>query len=425
MNSMNFRPFNFKITLPDISKLERKDSIIVFLLNGMALAASIINEKLIEKTLPQITLMFGMIALYLTSSFLIYKGKNHSKRTLLMLFRCLFLSTFIITIGLDFKVFHFFHIFFLFFLTFSIEEVKERFLYPILLFFIFIIKIEIPLAVKFIISFFLLLSSAILIILLKNRKSNEDLATSQDSPKLNKETLIINEATKLAALTEMSNGVTHEINNPLTIIAGVTQIMDMKLENNNLKNDDLKGLIDTIQKATERASHVVRRLEEFSRDGSKDPFRITSIQTLCLDSIDIFNERFHKLDIKVKTDQLKSFSINCKAIQIVQVLFHLINNSLFEILKLDKKWIEFSSKEDNSFIYLRITDSGHGIPIQVVKNMFEPFFSGKDENKEGTGLGLSIAKIILTEHRGNISYDLFKGHTSFLLKFPKISNESS
>ena len=166
------------------------------------------------------------------------------------------------------------------------------------------------------------------------------------------------------------------------------------MENNKLQESDLKNFLETVFSATERASHVVRSLEEFSRDGSKDPFQVISLKTLCLDSIDIFKERFNKLDVEIKVDHLNPLLINCKVIQVVQTLFHLISNSIFEIVNLEDRWIEFESKEDDTWIYLRLTDSGLGIPQKVVKSMFEPFVSQKTNHQEATGLGLSIAKII-------------------------------
>ena len=56
------------------------------------------------------------------------------------------------------------------------------------------------------------------------------------------------------------------------------QIMEMKMESKKLTDDDLKNLLETVTSATERASHVVRSLEEFSRDGSKDPLQIISLK---------------------------------------------------------------------------------------------------------------------------------------------------
>ena len=248
---------------------------------------------------------------------------------------------------------------------------------------------------------------------------SDDLSEREE---LEKDIVILNETTKLASLAEMSSGVAHEINNPLTIIAGVAQIMDMKLENKNVDHQELKELAKTVQKATERACNVVRSLEEFSRDGSQDPISSESLKNICEESLSIFREKCNKFKIEIKTDRLQSIYIPCRSIQLVQVLFHLLNNSIFEVLKLDEKWIEFSSEEDDEFIYLRLSDSGKGIKPSVAKKMFDPFFS-KKTGISGTGLGLSISKLILHEHGGDINYKTHEGHTSFLLQFPKKREE--
>ena len=245
---------------------------------------------------------------------------------------------------------------------------------------------------------------------------SDDLNERED---LEKDIVILNAATKLASLAEMSSGVAHEINNPLTIIAGIAQIMDMKLENNNVNLQELHELTKTVQKATERASNVVRSLEEFSRDGSQDPISNESLKNICNESLSIFREKCNKFKIEIKTDELQNTYIPCRSIQLVQVLFHLLNNSIFEVLKLEEKWIEFSTKEEEEFVTLRLSDSGKGIKPTIVKKMFDPFFSKKEGVSTGTGLGLSISKLILHEHGGDINYETYKGHTSFVLKFPK------
>ncbi len=403
---MGLKLFSLENDIKNLHKFDKLDNLIFIIINGAALLFSVLNAYSIEKDFTKLAAEIGSLIIYLISSLFIYKQKDSITPKL---YRILCLSTLTLIIVIDIKSFHSFHVLFIFFLSLNFKKYLEILFYPILCFIIFIVKLETSLFDKFTISLFSIFSLVILILALTEKRGKE----------VKKEIMIMNEATKLAALTEMSNGVAHEINNPLTIIAGIIQIMEMKMESDKLKDNDLKNLLETVSAATERASHVVRSLEEFSRDGSKDPLQIISLKTLCLDSIDIFKERCKKLDIKIKVDHLKPLFINCKAIQIIQTLFHLISNSLFEIVNLEDRWIEFESKEDDTLVYLRLTDSGFGIPQEVVKNMFEPFVSQKTDNKEATGLGLSIAKIILSEHKGDISYELYKGHTSFLLKFPK------
>ena len=415
---MEFGISSLKSVLNKLPKFENKDNLALIIINGIALLFSIINSNIIEKNVLKLGSEVAVLTIYLISSLFIFKQKYPDNLTP---YRILCISSLTLITIIDTDHSHLFHLIFIFFLSLTFKNYIEILSYPVLSFFIFILKLESPTLDKLMISFFSFLTLIVLLIALKERKFVKSYKNSKkkDGGEVDKEIMIINEATKLAALTEMSNGVAHEINNPLTIIAGIIQIMEMKMENKKLTDNDLKNLLETVTSATERASHVVRSLEEFSRDGSKDPFQIISLRTLCVDSIDIFKERFNKLDIKIKTENLKSLSINCKAVQIIQTLFHLISNSIFEIVNLEDRWIEFESAENNTSIFLRLTDSGPGIPQEIVESMFEPFVSQKQNNLEATGLGLSIAKIILREHKGNISYELHKGHTSFLLEFPK------
>ncbi|MEC7182486.1 MAG: histidine kinase dimerization/phospho-acceptor domain-containing protein, partial [Bdellovibrionota bacterium] len=281
---MGLKLFSLENDIKNLHKFDKLDNLIFIIINGAALLFSVLNAYSIEKDFTKLGTEIGSLIIYLISSLFIYKQKDSITPKL---YRILCLSTLTLIIVIDIKSFHSFHVLFLFFLSLNFKKYLEILFYPILCFIIFIVKLETSLFDKFTISLFSIFSLVILILALTERRGK----------KVKKEIMIMNEATKLAALTEMSNGVAHEINNPLTIIAGIIQIMEMKMESDKLKDNDLKNLLETVSAATERASHVVRSLEEFSRDGSKDPLQIISLKTLCLDSIDIFKERCKKLDI--------------------------------------------------------------------------------------------------------------------------------
>ena len=302
---MEFGISSLKSVLNKLPKFDNKDNLALIIINGIAFLFSIINSNIVEKNFLKLGSEVAILTIYLISSLFIFKQKYPGN---LNPYRILCISSLTLMTIIDINHFHLFHIIFIFFLSLAFKNYIEILSYAILSFFIFILKLESSTLDKFIISFFSFLTLIALLIALKERKFVKAYKNSKKKGggEVDKEIMIINEATKLAALTEMSNGVAHEINNPLTIIAGIIQIMEMKMENKKLTDNDLKNLLETVTSATERASHVVRSLEEFSRDGSKDPFQIISLRTLCVDSIDIFKERFNKLDIKIKTENLKT-----------------------------------------------------------------------------------------------------------------------
>ena len=81
--------------------------------------------------------------------------------------------------------------------------------------------------------------------------------------------------------------------------------------------------------------------------------------------------------------------------------------------------IKIKSKFEKGQIKILFSDNGTGIPEDIIKNIFDPFFTTKKVG-EGTGLGLSISCGIAEDHGGSLNYELYEGHTSFVLTLPKL-----
>ena len=105
-----------------------------------------------------------------------------------------------------------------------------------------------------------------------------------------------------------------------------------------------------------------------------------------------------------------------RKIQIVQVLTNLINNSIDAIKGHTAPWVRTETSIDNETIMIKVTDSGNGIPVEHIGQIFDPFYSTKS-SMAGTGLGLSISKKIMKEHGGDLIYNAASPNTQFILTF--------
>lgn len=143
-----------------------------------------------------------------------------------------------------------------------------------------------------------------------------------------------------------------------------------------------------------------------------------------MNTLQLSEEKFRALGIQVDHSNLHE-NIICLAqeVSLGQVFLNLLNNSCDAIADLSERWIRISSTLENGFFVIRFTDSGNGIPKDVVEKMFRPFFTTKSIGK-GTGLGLSISHGILESHGGKFFYDHESKNTSFVLSLP-ISSESA
>lgn len=228
------------------------------------------------------------------------------------------------------------------------------------------------------------------------------------------------EASKLASLGEMSAGIAHEINNPLTIISGSLGLLSMCANN----PEKFSAKIEVIQKACGRIAKIVSGLKKFSRTTGEKNYSNHDLSEIVRETLVLTNAKSKQHDTPVTCDFKSEALIHCDEIEIEQVVINLINNSIDAVKDRDEKWVKIEVFEENlegaQLVVLRVTDSGPGIPEKIRDKLFNPFFTTKAVG-EGTGLGLSIAKGILNEHEATISLVAGVPNTCFEIRFQKVA----
>lgn len=229
-------------------------------------------------------------------------------------------------------------------------------------------------------------------------------------------------AARLSSLGEMAGGLAHEINNPLTIIQGHTNLLKKVAINDSGKSKLLTRSIDKINDTILRISEITNGLLAFSREMNNDDYSIIKLSTL-VEKIDrvanlIFRNREIGFNSTITDGDLL---LKCREGQLIQVFSNLFNNAKDAIFSsgIEDKWIRleasFSSKSNR--IELRIIDSGNGIPQDIQDKILEPFFTTKAIG-QGTGLGLSISHGIIQEHEGTLEVDNSCDNTCFKISLP-------
>jgi len=219
---------------------------------------------------------------------------------------------------------------------------------------------------------------------------------------------------KLASLGEMSAAIAHEINNPLTIIAGTLQLLPKSLSNPEKFNLNL----DKLKKASGRIEKIVKGLRRFSRtnEGSvHKKEKVINVVNEVLILVEAYAKR-HSVLIAIDVDP--NLCINCDSIEMEQVLINLINNAVDAVKGLPNKWIKFLCFGENEDVVMQIIDSGEGISREIESKLFQPFFTTKPVG-EGTGLGLSICKGILDQHKASITILHSMPNTCFEIRFKR------
>ncbi|MGB1198855.1 MAG: PAS domain S-box protein [Thalassotalea sp.] len=225
---------------------------------------------------------------------------------------------------------------------------------------------------------------------------------------------------KFAALGELSANIAHEINNPLGVISGYAELI--QLTHSTIIPEDLMAKSALILKSCDRIAHIVKSLKKFSRSDEESLYVACSLKNLINEAITLTRPKLKSQMIVLRSNAIVEGDIMCNEIEIEQVLVNLINNAIDAIANLTDKWIEITVTEQKKSFRLSVTDSGTGIAVDCQSSIFEPFVTSKAAS-EGTGLGLSIVKGILDNHNAIIAVDNDNNNTSFVIDFPKIVKE--
>jgi len=226
-------------------------------------------------------------------------------------------------------------------------------------------------------------------------------------------------AAKLAALGEMAGGVAHEINTPLAIIRMTADSIDERAE--SIKPEELRVSVAMIGKTVDRISRIIVGLRQFTGNRENLPIRPTTINAVIESALIFCRERFRNRYVDLQFDARayeKLPELECRSVEVAQVLLNLLSNSYDAVHELDEKWIRIEAVEVGEYIEISVTDSGRGLPQKVQEKLMQPFYTTKDVGK-GTGLGLSVSKGIIEGHDGKLYLDNNHPRTRFVVRLPK------
>lgn len=231
------------------------------------------------------------------------------------------------------------------------------------------------------------------------------------------------QSAKLAAIGELISGVTHEVNNPLAVVMGYSEML---LYEKNI-DEETKKAVKVIFSESERARKVIQNMLSFARQHTpdKEPVQLNELIEKTLElaefdlrksSINVVKKFENKLpEILGEPNQLKQVFLNL-IINAQQAIADNGNNGTITIETLTD--YPGQSENSNGFVNVVLSDDGPGIPKKILDNIFDPFFTTKPEGK-GTGLGLSVSLGIIKDHNGNIDVKSVENNgTTFNIRFP-------
>ena len=238
----------------------------------------------------------------------------------------------------------------------------------------------------------------------------------------------LHQTQKMEAIGTLAGGVAHDFNNLLTAIIGHSEIMLRKVD----KESSLRGSIEEIKKASDRAASLTNQLLAFSRKQMIQPVVLNINRSLA--EMDKMLRRLIGEDIDLATIlEPKNWKVKFDPGQMDQVIMNLAVNAKDAMPKGGKLTIETANVDldeayahqhgvklkPGPFVVLAVSDTGMGIDEETQSHIFEPFFTTKEQGK-GTGLGLSTVYGIVKQSGGFIwVYSELGQGTSFKIYLPK------
>lgn len=226
---------------------------------------------------------------------------------------------------------------------------------------------------------------------------------------------------KLRAFGEVALNMSHEIKNPLAVLLMCADIMRDELEKDSLPKSKALKMIGDIERAGLRIEQIIDSVWDMSLQiQTKTPEQV-ALKAIIEETLDFTRHRFIKNNVSFYITGLShKTELRCQAIQVSQVLINLLNNALDAVEEMDEKWVQLEIKENNSTVFITVSDNGKGVPEDYKEKIMQPFFTTKGVGpKKGLGLGLSISKCIAEAHGGQLTLDNARPHTSFVLSLPK------
>ena len=209
-------------------------------------------------------------------------------------------------------------------------------------------------------------------------------------------------ATRLSAVGTLASALAHELNQPLTAIAnyasaGRDLMEDARPESNELIRE---ALAETVKEAI-RAGQIVRRLRDFVSKGELAT-QILSLGKLINDAttLGLIGARENGIEWTIEIESGIN-NVLADRVQIQQVMVNLMRNAIEAMDNSPAKKLAIRARrKGNDHVEISVADTGHGVPVEMIDHLFQPFMSTK---AKGMGLGLSICRTIVEAHGGRLS----------------------
>lgn len=236
-------------------------------------------------------------------------------------------------------------------------------------------------------------------------------------------------AQKMEAIGTLAAGIAHDFNNILSVIIGNAELAMQQAQAGAAVCNHLENVLQ----ASKRAAHLTRQILSFSRS-EKSELAPIPLNTALKEAVMLLRSSIPPHISIVNKISNEYFLVNADPTQMHQLLMNLCTNSYHAMsdkgfgtieVSLAPEWVRLpGDPEAKAYLKLQVADTGCGMTPEVMKRIFEPYFTTKQKGR-GTGLGLSIVHSIVEKHGGTIRVDSEPGRgTTFTIHLPIVDQVS-
>lgn len=224
------------------------------------------------------------------------------------------------------------------------------------------------------------------------------------------------QAGKLAALGQMSAGISHELNQPLAALQTLADNAGALLSRGRLQ--EAAENLQLISELVDRTGRIVRQLKTFARQEAPTPQPV-SVATAIDHALMMVEPRRREMAARIAIRPFdRSLCLVAEAGRLEQVLVNLLRNGLDAMAGQDEPLLEVDARTDGDRVLVEVRDHGPGLAEEVRSHLFEPFYTTKPAG-EGLGLGLAISLTIVESYGGTLSvHNAPEGGAIFVLRLP-------
>ena len=222
---------------------------------------------------------------------------------------------------------------------------------------------------------------------------------------------------KLSTLRELIAGVTHELNQPLSLILSSVE----SLVTSYVCTPEVRSGLEKIRQEAQRGHAIVANLLSFARQRQPEKMHI-DVNTVCLKTLDLLADQFkvyHITVVKHLANDLPETMVDGHQLQ--QALMHVLTNAYQAMAEQQgQRQVLITTATDHDKLWIEIADTGPGIAAERLHRIFDPFYTTKENS---SGLGLSLAYGIIKEHGGELTVASTPGHgTTFTIALPLLAS---